>query len=73
MQTGCVVVEMPDACPGHGFYERQPDAMLPDWKAVTEEDIDMHDYAVQHQLLKDIPDLVSFKEDPRQHKLWSST
>ncbi|KAL3138820.1 hypothetical protein ABBQ32_005655 [Trebouxia sp. C0010 RCD-2024] len=54
-----------EAAPGHGFYERQPDAMLPEWRNVSacDEDAAMHDYAVKHLLLKDIPDVKLFEED----------
>lgn len=57
---------------GHGFYERQPDAMLPEWRnmSAAEEDADMHDYAVKHLLLKDYPDIKLFKEDESQNMLW---
>ena len=56
---------------GHGFYERQPDAMLPEWSHVSaaEEDADMHDYAVKHLLLKDFPDIKLFREDESQNVL----
>lgn len=39
--------------------------MLPEWRNVSacDEDAAMHDYAVKHLLLKDIPDVKLFEED----------
>ena len=44
--------------------------MLPEWHAATEEDAEMHDYAVQHLLMKDVPDVKLFKDDDMQSMLW---
>ena len=53
-------------CP---FYDGQLDAMLPERHAATEEAAEMHVYAVQHQLMKDVPAVELFKED-MQSMLW---
>ena len=45
--------------------------MLPDWHAAVEEDAEMHDYAVQHQLMKDEPDVKLLKEEGMQSMLWN--
>ena len=47
--------------------------MLPEWRNVSasDEDAEMHDYAVKHLLLKDIPDVKLFQEDDSQNLTWN--
>lgn len=48
---------------GHGFQERQPDAMLPKYELDDPGRLDAHDYACSHRLLKDF-DLAECFHEP---------
>lgn len=52
------------ATAGHGFTERQPDAMLPEYNLDDAERIEAHDYAQSHRLLKDFDYAECFYQPP---------
>jgi len=61
------------ASAGHGFFERQPDAMLPDWLSThPETEQEQHDYALSHHLLKDYDQADYFRDNDMFSMPWNS-
>lgn len=58
---------------GHGFHERQPDAMLPNCLP-ADADIkqERHDYALSHHLLKDHDQADYFRDNDHFVMPWNS-
>ncbi len=63
------------ASAGHAFFERQPDAMLPDWSSThpeTNQEQEQHDYALSHHLLKDYDQADYFRDNDMFAMPWNS-
>lgn len=64
-----------EIAPGHAFFERQPDAMLPDWSSShpdTSQEQEEHDYALSHHLLKDYDQADYFRDNDMFAMPWNS-